>query len=95
MVVFAHRDAHGLRRLREVESGYRRTRYTHIPELETTDQGAGFGHVRFTISTCRSKGNGVVIERVSGTWFAHDGSAGWRIGEPKARVTRAEAKPSC
>src|SRR3954452_18433538 len=77
------------------KAGYRRTRYTHIRELETTDQGAGLGHVRFTISTCRSKGNGVVIERVSGTWFAQDGSAGWRIGEPKARVTRAEAKPSC
>ena len=77
------------------KAGYSRTRYTHIRWLETTDQGAGLGHVRFTISTCRSNRNDVVIERVSGRWFAQDGSAGWRIGEPKARVTRSDAKPSC
>lgn len=77
------------------KADYSRTRCTHILRPETTDRGAGLGHVRFTINTCRSNDNGVVIERVSGTWFTQNGSAGWRIGEPKARVTRAVAKPDC
>ena len=76
-------------------AGYRHTRYTRLVSTSTTDQGAGLGHVRFTVDTCRVAGSNAILERVSGTWFAEDGPSGWRIGSPEARIVRRRSASSC
>ena len=74
------------------KAGYSKTRYTHIRTARTTDQGAGLGHVKFVIDTCRVSGGSAAIERIGGTWFAEDGYAGWRIGQPHAHIA-SNAQP--
>jgi hypothetical protein len=76
-------------------SGYRRTRYTRLRSATVTDQAAGLGHVQFTIDSCRAAGGEAIRERISGTWFAENGPAGWRIGEPRARVIRTQRSGVC
>lgn len=76
-------------------TGYRNTVYTHVLSAVTTDQGAGLGHVRFLLATCTRSNGARVRERISGTWFTQNGSAGWRIGSPHARVVERSRAASC
>ena len=55
----------------------------------------GLGHVKFVIDSCRVSGGGTVVERVGGTWFAEDGYAGWRIGQPHAQTASKRSASHC
>ena len=80
---------------RKWRRGYRDMVWTRLRSAETTDQAAGFAHVRVRIRSCTETDARARVERFGGTWEAIDGYAGWRLHNPSIRRTSRRTRPRC